>query len=262
MVMGPTHAASGAAAWLLGAGTITAATGHQLSTSQLLIGAGVCAGSALLPDIDSPGSTVARSLGPVTEVIAKVVSAGSVAIYRATATPKDSPRTGGHRTVTHTALCAVLTGAAVSALTSTVGIWAVVGVLFFTLSLALRGLMADWARREGWIGVSIAAAAGAAWAMTTAGQESFWWLGAAVTAGMLLHDLGDMITAQGCPITAPLPHRGKAWWEWAPPGFLRIRAGGGVESVVLLPVLSAVTVLGLLKVLSPSAFDAIVTIVA
>lgn len=65
MVMGPTHAASGAAAWLLTAPTLTAAvTTHTMHPTQAFVGAAVCAGSALLPDIDLPSSTVSRSFGP------------------------------------------------------------------------------------------------------------------------------------------------------------------------------------------------------
>lgn len=257
--MGPTHAMSGAAAWLFAANGVAAVTGSTLNTPQLLIGAAVCAGSALLPDIDSPSSTVARSLGPLTQGLAHIVSSVSAVIFNATATPKDGRRTGGHRTVTHTLLGAIAAGVAVSALTATVGTWAVVGVLFFTLSLALRGLMADWAAKEGWIGVSAVAAALTAWAYTGMGGQSFWWLGSAVTAGMLLHDLGDMITKEGCPLLWPLVWRGKTWWEFAPPGFLRIRAGGAVEYGLLLPTLVVATVLGVGWVYDPQLVRSILS---
>lgn len=259
MVMGPTHAMSGAAAWLFGAGAVTAVTGSHLSTEQILVGAGVCAGCALLPDIDSPSSTVARSIGPITQGLAYLVSAASNAAYRLTAGPRDENREGGHRTLTHTLLFAVAVGAAVSALVTSIGTWAVAGTLFFTLSLALRGLLVDWAKKEGWIAVTLASAAAAFWAYTIVGGQSFWWLGFAVTGGMVVHDLGDMITKQGAPLLAPLPVRGKRWWEFSLPGFLRIRAGGLFEYALLLPALTVAALLGLGWVFDPDLVRAMFT---
>lgn len=242
MVMGPTHAMSGAAAWLAGAAPLAATLGHSMTGSELVVGAGVCAGAALLPDIDMPKSTVARSLGPVTIVLAHLVDALALGFYNLTRNTKDDRRSGGHRTLTHTALFAVLAGAGVSALCGWGGFWATIGTLFFTLSLAIRGLMADWAKEQGWLVVAAASAAVSYGVASELPHQSYWWLGFAVTIGMLLHDLGDMITKQGCPLLAPLPHRGKSWWEFAPPGFLRIEAGGFAEYVLVLPAVTVTAV--------------------
>src|SRR5699024_893467 len=61
------HAISGPAAWMALAGSATV-RGHQaglglwaLSSEQVLAGAVVATGAALLPDIDHPGATVSRS---------------------------------------------------------------------------------------------------------------------------------------------------------------------------------------------------------
>lgn len=251
MVMGPTHAMSGAAVWLGTAGLFAASAGHALTPTQTFVGAGVCAGSALLPDIDAPTSTVARSMGPITIGLAHLVSGLSLGFYHLTATNRDKPSNDGHRKLTHTLLAAITSGAGVTALTTAFGRWAVLGVLFFMLSLALRGLMHDWAAREGWIGVTAVAAALTWMATDHVAGQTFWWLGLTVTVGMILHDLGDMITREGAPLAAPLRVNGKSWWDFALPGFLRIRAGGIFEYAILLPVLTAATIVGGMWVIDP-----------
>lgn len=244
MVMGPTHALSGVAVWMAGAAGLQM-FGHALPASELAVGAAACAGAALLPDIDHPSSTVARTYGPVSTALAHVVDNVSTVVYNATRTSREEQRTGGHRTLTHTAVFAVALGGLVGAACGWFGKPAAAVVLFSLLGLALRGLMGRWARRQGWAVTSLVAAAAAAAAM--------WWLpadrgypilGLAVTVGSITHCLGDMITKQGCPLAWPIVHRGKRWWEFAPPAALRIRAGGDFEKVVLVPVLAFVTVAG------------------
>lgn len=263
MVMGPTHAMSGAAAWLVAAPAVSAAAGHTLTVPEVALGAAVCAGSALLPDWDMPGTTVSGSHGPLSEGIAHVVGALSLAIYNATKTSRDDHRNNGHRTFTHTILAAVLAGFAVSTLGATLGKPFTVGVLFFTFGLAIRGLMNEFAKKEGWLVVTGLSAAGAWVAYENLPAGSFWWLGFAVTAGMILHDLGDMVTMEGAVLTAPLVHRhGKAWWEWAPPSFLRFRAGKKFEYGILLPALTAVTVLASIKLWDPVLFTSLTGLAA
>lgn len=257
MVMGPTHAMSGAAAWLAAAPAVAAVSGAHLSTPELLVGAAVCAGSALLPDIDEPSSTVARSFGPATQALAHVVNNVSAAVHNATATRADGHTSDGHRTVTHTALFAVAAGAGVSTLAGTFGTPAVVGVLFFTLGLAIRGLLGSLAKKEGWLGVTVAAMSGAWATAITLGDGHLWWLGFAVTAGVLLHSLGDALTKEGVPLLAPAPYRGKAWWEFNT-GPFSFRAGGIVEYAVVAPLLTAVAVYGLVRAVDPTLARTIV----
>ena len=83
-MMGPSHAACGAAAWVALTGTYTV----QLADVSIPVGLGlmpvgnagvitgslICAGAALLPDLDHPGGTVARSLPPLSGWIAKATS--------------------------------------------------------------------------------------------------------------------------------------------------------------------------------------------
>jgi membrane-bound metal-dependent hydrolase YbcI (DUF457 family) len=241
MVMGPTHALSGVAVWMAGAAGLQLC-GIAVPSAELAVGAAVSAGAALLPDIDHPSSTVARTFGPVSTVVAHGVDRASTVVYNLTRTAREEPRTGGHRTLTHTAVFAVAAGSMVSAACGFLGKPAAVTVLFLMLGLAIRGLMGRWVRRQGWVITTLvtAAAAGAATWWLPAGR-GYPVLGLAVTVGSLTHCLGDMITKQGCPLAWPLVHRGKRWWEFAPPAALRIRAGGSFEKAVLVPVLTVFT---------------------
>lgn len=241
MVMGPTHALSGVAVWMAGAAGVQL-LGGTVPSAELAVGAAVTAGAALLPDIDHPSSTVARTFGPVSGAVSSAVDRVSTTVYNATRMPREAPRTGGHRTLTHTAVFAVAAGALVGIACGLLGRPAAATVLFLTLGLAIRGLMGRWARRQGWVVTTLLTGGAAAAAM--------WWLpsgrgypvlGVAVTVGALTHCLGDMITKQGCPLAWPLVHRGKRWWEFAPPAALRIRAGGSFEKTVLVPVLAVLT---------------------
>lgn len=277
MVMGPTHAVSGAAAWLVASGMTTPLLGHQ-SWPVVAVGTAVCAGSALLPDIDCPGSlstkdgsTVVRAFGFVGEAVGHTVSAAALAVYNLTKSPKDVPRSNGHRTLTHTAVFTVGLGLAVSAGTTLPGTvdlggkqWSVgtlVGlvVMWACLHLALFGLCEKWAKRTrakyGLLAVmliSAAATAAVATALPDTGVQ-FGWLGLAVGVGAVMHCLGDAITKMGVPFLWPIPIRRKRWYDVTLPGPLRIRAGGTFEYVVLLPALMVVCVGAGLRVLPGGA---------
>src|SRR6478736_773436 len=100
-MMGPAHSLSGAAAWL-GVGAAAAAAGHPMPWPVLVVGALICAGAALAPDLDHKSATISRAFGPVSKTLCEVVDKISYAVYKATRAPKDARRTGGHRTLTHT----------------------------------------------------------------------------------------------------------------------------------------------------------------
>ncbi|WP_137872580.1 metal-dependent hydrolase [Rhodococcus sp. Q] len=242
MVMGATHAVSGAVAGLLAAQVLPPEWGGPTSTAEMFTFAGVCAGAALLPDLDTGQSTVARSFGPVSWALAKVVDEVSLWYYRLTRGRRDPKRTGGHRTLTHTALFAIAISFGVSALVVAFGRPAVIGTLFLTLGLALRGLAGGWAKRSGWIAVTLVAGVLAAltwtWYPDEIGSRA---LGVAVGLGCAVHCLGDAITKEGVPFLAPLlPWRGRRWWEFQLPSWLSIRAGGTFERAFLGPVLTLI----------------------
>ncbi len=200
MVMGPTHAMSGAAVGLVVAELLPLDWGGPTSTAETLTFAGVCAGAALLPDLDTGQSTVSRSFGPLSKALAKGIDAISVTFYRITKGKKDGKRRGGHRTLTHTALFAAGLGAGVSALVVQFGKPAIIITLFFCLGLAIRGLAGELAKEKGWLAVSAVALVLSAltwqWYPSEAGSTG---LGVAVALGCATHCLGDAITKEGVP---------------------------------------------------------------
>src|SRR5699024_10464258 len=86
MVMGPTHAMSGAAAGLAMAAVLPPSWGGPTTVGGAFIFAGVTAGAALLPDLDTPQATIARSFGPLSQGLAHVVETGSRTFCNATRT--------------------------------------------------------------------------------------------------------------------------------------------------------------------------------
>lgn len=235
MVMGPTHSMMGASSGLWLATTLPASWGGATTAAEALAYAGIGAGAALLPDLDSPQATISRSFGPLTQGLAHLVDAGSVAFVNATGGPKDSPVNGGHRTATHTVWFALLMGAVALILSSTFGKEGMVGMLIFLLGLGLRGLFPDWVKdRGGLITVIASGVLGIAAYATIPALESPVLLTSAVVTGVLTHLAGDFITKQGVPLTAPfIPMRGKRWWDWALPSGLRIRASGPADQALL-----------------------------
>jgi membrane-bound metal-dependent hydrolase YbcI (DUF457 family) len=246
MVMGPTHATSGAVAWLAGGGIVTTVLGYQQSPAEVAVYTAVCAGAALLPDLDVSGkvfrgrggATAAQVFGVVSLFIAECIEKLSLGIYLLTRTNRDPRRRYGHRTFTHTLVFAVLVGVAVSLLVTRFGRPVVIGTLFITLGLAVRGLLAEWAKRNGWLVTTTASAAVTALAFHGLPADGYPLLGVAVGAGCLVHLLGDMITHHGCPLLWPVPIRRRTWYMLTTPDPISVRAGGWFERLVLLPGLT------------------------
>jgi membrane-bound metal-dependent hydrolase YbcI (DUF457 family) len=244
-MMGPAHSLSGAAAWL-GVGAGAAAAGHAMPWPVLVGGGAICAGAALAPDLDHKAATISRAFGPLSKVACGVVDKLSLAVYRATRASGDPRRHGGHRTLTHTWVWAVLCGAGTSALAVYGGRWAVLAVLFVHMVLAIEGLLWRQARvssdvlvwllgaASAWILSDILTRDGDDWLFTGPGQE-FLWLGLPVVLGILVHCVGDALTISGCPILWPIPIGRKRWYPLGPPRVLRFHAGAWVELKVLMP---------------------------
>lgn len=247
MVMGPTHALSGAVAWLAGAGLTASLLERPQSSTELAVYTAVCAGSALLPDLDCSGkvtanrggATVARTFGVVSLFIAECVEKFALGVYLMTRTRKDGKRKNGHRTFTHTWVFAILLGYGVTLLVARYGRPAAIAVLFLTVGLAVRGLMADWARRSGWLLTTLVSISATYLALQVlpAGQD-FSLLGIAVGVGCVVHTIGDMITTAGCPVLWPLPIGRKLWFEFSLPDPIAVRAGGAFERGALVPLLT------------------------
>lgn len=97
-MMGRNHVTSAAVMWLAGCAAASA-VGIEPSAQVVILGTPLCAASALLPDLDHQKSVIARSLGPVSRLLAWGVSQAC-----------------GHRGLTHTAACAMVVGLAVTIL--------------------------------------------------------------------------------------------------------------------------------------------------
>jgi len=211
-MMGPHHAASGAAAWLalttsfklelgglsgvlpflpdtlvLGAGLL------DVSPAGVLAGTIVTAGAALLPDADHRHASIAHSLPPLSNMMC--IQVGKIS--------------GGHRHGTHSIL-----GVAVFVMIAMLaGMWTVAWEPFGTIypgaglitvllaSFAAKALkfIPDTMQKFPWVvglgmGVFIT---------FFAPQEQFWFP-LAIGLGAAVHILGDMLTTGGCNLLWPL----------------------------------------------------------
>jgi membrane-bound metal-dependent hydrolase YbcI (DUF457 family) len=176
--------------------------------------------------------------GVVSLFFAECIEKLSLGIYLLTRTHRDPRRRYGHRTFTHTLAFAVLIGVVMSLLVARFGRPVVIGALFITLALAIRGLLAEWVKRSGWLVTTTVSAAVTALAFNGLPADGYPLLGVAVGVGCLVHLLGDMITHHGCPLLWPVPIRGRTWYMVTTPTAISVRAGGGFERLVLLPGLT------------------------
>jgi len=249
--MGPSHALSGAAVWLGGTWALDHFGVYHQSPVEIAVGTAVCAGAALLPDLDMSGrvlsgqggATVAHTFGRVSLFLAELLEKFSLVVYRATRKRRDPDRDNGHRTLTHTLPFAAGVGWLTTAATGFGGKWAVMGILFFTLGLALRGVFHRFALRAGWIVITVVSA-GAAYAtyLYLPAERGYPMLGVAVGVGCLMHILGDLITSAGVPILWPIPTGRRRWRMIGVPNALAIPVGGKVETVLLRGVFALVCI--------------------
>lgn len=259
-MMGPTHALSGAAVWLAGSWALDHFVGYTQSPLEIAVGTAVCAGGALFPDLDlsgkvtanKGGATIARTFGVVSLFIAEVVEKISLGVYHATKLSKDPDRNNGHRTLTHTIPFTVLVGWGTTALCNTYGKWAVIGILFFMIGLALRGLFDEWAKRAGWVVITLLSFGAAYFTyLNLPGDRGYPMLGLAVGVGCFVHILGDIITSAGVPILWPIPIKRRMWLMVGIPNRFALKVGGKVETVVLRSAFTVVSVLSATGLLAP-----------
>lgn len=198
-MMGGHHAISGAAAWLALTGSVTigdralGAGVLDLTGPEVLAGTVVAAGAALLPDIDHPSATIARSAGAASKLASSAISSAA-----------------GHRGATHTLLAVAvftLAGVLVARLD-----WAVhapvvgqveiatTAVVAVLCAFAVRALKLTTGSLAPWL-----IGAGAGLLVGLLAPEASIWLPAAIGLGALVHLLGDLLTTDGIPFpTWPL----------------------------------------------------------
>lgn len=193
----------------------------------LLLTIAITGGAALLPDLDHPSSTVARSIGPLTKLISRGLAWLAWTIYHTTRLPGDpGQRESGHRLITHTpvgslgfALIATAS-AAVHPIASGIVAGLCCGLLGTGLRHALRRFLRALPRCFRGIGampgIGIGSAAGiASWHTASTFPAWSWALGIPVLLGCLIHREGDWCTNSGVPRRAwPLPEEaGKRRWK-------------------------------------------------
>lgn len=256
-MLGKGHCLSAVATWLAGCAAVDAV--HPLGAGPVVAGTVIAAGFALVPDLDHPGSTVTRTLGPLTRLLSYGVASGSAAARKASCRCCVTDRSGCHRTATHTAAFAVALGmvAAVAGwLAPRVALPAVVGLSAWlachtALSSTTRAKIGDmvlpgrfrrhgrWAHRfTGSIGALIVG--GLAGWVATGYTGAAWWLGVAVGWGTFAHSAGDSLTHWGSPLWWPLRIRGCRWTCVGTPRWMRFGAGSRVERWLVVPAFWAV----------------------
>ncbi|WP_017591503.1 metal-dependent hydrolase [Nocardiopsis potens] len=239
--MAPSHAATGLLAGVLA--TAAAAPFMAVGPMELAAGAAIGAGAALLPDIDHPGSTATTSQGPLTRVLSAGARRLSAWVYHATLTRADTVADGEHRYLWHTPAAALATGAAVGA-AGAASPWALGAVLWFTVTLALRGLAQALprgrtrARLMNRAGTSLAGAA-AAVLLVASGASPGPYVGAVLALGMVVHSLGDALTRSAVPLAWPFRVRGRRWAMIGTPRRLRFTTGSRPELVIRWACLAA-----------------------
>ncbi|WP_248961254.1 metal-dependent hydrolase [Sphaerisporangium perillae] len=231
-MMGHTHALSGAAAWLLVApglaalptvggfaGDLTPVVASMLSPAELIAGALVCAGAAMLPDLDHPHATIAQTFGPATWVLSKAVNWAS----------------GGHRHATHSLAFAIAAGFGAHLLADRYPIGRDI-VVILMIGLALRSIgigIPGKTITSALVNIGLTAAT---FIMFHSVQVGYLWLGIAIAIGCLAHVIGDCLTERGCPVLWPLQHR------WLLPYKIGLKTGRAFEVKILGPVLSVVVI--------------------
>ena len=185
-VLGRDHALTGAVGFMALAPVLHhAVAGVPVAPVPLGVGGVVAAAFALLPDIDEPGSTFSRKLGPISRAVSKVTNRLA----------------HGHRQATHSILFAVAVFLLVRLAEPHPFVDAV--VVGCSILLVLRMLLPKQFGYVGLVGPLMVGLAGlSSWwvfSHTTAG-----WLPLAAAGGVLLHIVGDTITVEGVP------------WLWAP----------------------------------------------
>ncbi len=255
-MMGKSHALSGAVGWLAGCATFTQLV-HAPSPTAVWAGAAVSAGFALLPDLDHPGSTVSRALGPATRAASWVTSRASSVIRGKSCRHCAGKAGGGHRGLTHTAAGAAGVGCVVTGLHVWLGGRAALVVVGFAVWLLAHAAMSSkWRAKVGDVVLPgrfrvrgktahrFTAAVGSALlgvlAMASVhDHRSWWWIGIPAAWGCLAHSLGDALTYSAVPLCWPARIGVCRWTPVGTPRWMRFRTGSRTETAVVVLMLSA-----------------------
>ncbi len=198
-MLGRDHALMGAVGALAAGPALANLVGSHLTPAQTVAAGVVGAGFALLPDLDEPGSTVARKFGLAGQAASHVVHAAA----------------GGHRQATHSLGAIAIVVGGFWALDRYV--WTAPVALMLCLFVAGRFVLPLGVGKRAFGAVVLPLALGW-WAYRSetgtwhlgahlVGPHTWLWLPAVAGAGVALHMLGDMLTVEGVPLLWPLHWR-------------------------------------------------------
>ena len=237
-MMGKSHAQQG----LCGAVVLGSALVAVISPPTGLIGILAVSGvlmvsGATYPDIDAEGSHATKSYGWISHLIHSVTHILTQSLYHATLGPRDRPKKGSHRLLTHTALGNILAGAVLTGLCYIDRFVAAVAIGFL-IGMAIT----VWRKRWRWP----ALIGGILVAYGTYDPRWLWVWGIAFTLGNMIHCFGDSCTKSGTPWFWPADRNGSRWAaSHAVPEGLRIKTGTRNEKVILvLTYLLTLTAIG------------------
>lgn len=235
-MMGPTHAASGALAGIGAAMALSHYGIADITAPEALVMSGISAGAALVPDLDHPSATIARTFGPVTKAAAIATNKLSATWQRVTGGPRDDRSPGGHRGMTHTLFGVVLTSLVILGSVHLWGTTAALAIFFLFTTFAMHSLFRPLTRRLGGLtGVVTAGAITYLCYVSMPATVSAPALMVAAVVGGIAHIIGDAVTYSGVPNPlAPLvSHNGKRWDSvHLLPKPLRFSASGPMDTVL------------------------------
>ena len=216
-MLGYSHAMSGAMVWLLASPVVAHALNEPLGPKELAAGAIACAGAAVIPDLDHPQATVARTFGPASQAVAKGVALVA----------------GGHRQGTHSLLFVGGFGLMCSLFAMGGSTWAMI-LMFLLAAFCFRALnLVIPGTSYSFKGAVILVEAVVAVALIVHFMPgSWWWLGFACALGCFVHLIGDALTPEGVPFFWP------ARWRGSIP--IIAHTGNWLEKSVISPVMSLV----------------------
>lgn len=202
-MMGPTHALMGLAAGLASAPWVCAGLAETAAWAAL------CAGTALLPDLDTPESSAARTWGRTTQLLANIVRLVSK----------------GHRKWSHHVIAAPAAAGVVWLAGKTWGLSYVMCALL--IGLALTSVTRIFGQRMS-APINFTVSLVAAYVVMSRDLVDFSWLALSAALGVVVHIAGDALTAGGVPGALPSSKRVR---------LSTIRTGGVVERMVVTPVM-------------------------
>lgn len=254
-MMARSHALSGA---LVGLAAYALTIPEKPDLALCALTATLCAGYALLPDLDHTESTATRIGGLGSRAVSWWLRRVSLLAWHLTATRADRAATrhdpGGHRFLLHTPAFALALGLAVALATEFGG--AGVSLLVYGSGIALAdralrlrarlrfpgaALVRHWPASLGLIGLVTAGTD------LLKGSATGWppgaLLGVLVAFGCLIHNAGDAVTNTGVPLAWPVRVGGRRWRRWRAPAGLLFATGSRTETVIRWSMAAALVAL-------------------